>query len=69
MEATRTVKEVRMTLSLSRKLDVELQTAVQKAHINGSFDLHVYQLLLLWAFHEPLRQRSGCVRVDDHPVI
>jgi len=48
---------------------VELRTAVQKAHINGSFDLHVYQLLLLWASHEPLRQRSGCVRVDDHPVI
>jgi len=25
--------------------------------------------LLLRAPHEPLRQRSGCVRVDDHIVI
>ena len=37
--------------------------------IHGSFDLHVYQLFLLRAPHEPLRQRSGCVRVDDHTVI
>ena len=51
------------------KLDEAAGRGYYYVYCERSVDLHVYLLLLLRAPHEPLRQWSGRVRVDDHTVI
>jgi hypothetical protein len=58
----------RMMSSLSGKLDETAGPEFYYVYCEPA-DLHMYQPLLLRASVEPLRQWSGCVRVDDHTVI